>query len=275
MKKKIFAVIAAVLICMCTVLPAFAADTDDFAEVYYRLNDLADLLTDREEEELMETLDEISYRQKMDVTIATVDDLDGYSTASEYADEIYDFCQYGYGKNKDGLLLMISMEDRDWAISTCGDAIRVFTDAGIKYIGEQIKPDLSDGRYAAAFRKFVELCDDFITQAATGKPYDRSNLPREPLGAGWIVISVAVGVVLAFCIVSGMKGKLKTVRKQTKADSYVKKDSLALTNSMDLFLYQTVSQSKKAKESDSDSSSGSSTHTSSSGTTHGGGSGKF
>ncbi len=32
-------------------------------------------------------------------------------------------------------------------ISTCGYGITVFTDAGIQYIGEQIKEDLSDGDF--------------------------------------------------------------------------------------------------------------------------------
>ena len=52
----------------------------------------------------------------------------------------------------------------------------------------------------------------------------------------------------------------------------MKKDSLNVTESADLFLYHNMTRTEKKKES---SSEGSSTHTSSSGTTHGGGSGKF
>lgn len=271
MKKKITAMLLALVLCLGTVIPAFAADTDGFSDKYYRVNDLAGLLSDSEEAALLATLDEISLRQKMDVTVATVEDLDGYSTAAEYADAVYEFCDYGYGKSRDGLLLLISMEDRDWAISTCGFGITAFTDAGIAYISKQIKPDLSDGNYAAAFDTYAKLCDRFITQAKTGTPYDKGNLPREPLSMIWIPLSVVIGVVLALVIVGVMKGKLKTVRSQAAATSYMKKDSLAVTDSSDLFLYHTVTRSEKAKDSDS----GSSTHTSSSGTTHGGGSGKF
>ena len=270
MKKKITALLFALVLCLCTAVPAFAAD--GFADEYYRVNDLADLLTDSEEAALLDKLDEISLRQKMDVTIATVNDLDGYSTASEYADVVYEYCQYGYGTDKDGLLLLISMEDRDWAISTCGYGITAFTDAGIEYIGKQIKSDLSDGNYAAAFDTYANLCDEFITQARNGSPFDKGNLPREPLSMIWIPISIVIGVVLALIIVGNMKGKLKTVRTQAAANSYLKKGSLSITESSDLFLYHTVNRTEKPKES---SSGGSSTHTSSSGTTHGGGSGKF
>ena len=269
MKKRITAFLSALVLCLCTVLPVFAAD--GFVDEYYRINDLADLLTDSEEAALLEKLDEVSQRQKMDVTIATVDDLDGYATAAEYADVVYEYCKYGYGTERDGLLLLISMADRDWAISTCGYGITAFTDAGIEYIMEEIKPDLSHGNYAAAFDTYINLCDEFITQAKNGSPFDKGNLPRKPLSMIWIPISIVIGVVLALIFVGSMKGKLKTVRTQTAANSYLKKDSLVITDSSDLFLYHTVTRSKKENSNDS----GSSTHTSSSGTTHGGSSGKF
>ena len=53
-----------------------------------------------------------------------------------------------------------------------------------KYIGKQIKGELSDGDFAGAFDKFVDLCDEFITQARTGEPYDVKNLPTaRPMAA--------------------------------------------------------------------------------------------
>ena len=71
MKKRIIAILFAFVFCFCAAAPAFASDSDGFADEYYRLNDLADILSDSEEEELLATLAEISVRQKMDVTIAT------------------------------------------------------------------------------------------------------------------------------------------------------------------------------------------------------------
>lgn len=271
MKKKIAVFLFVIVLCLGMVLPAFATETDGFADEYYRVVDMADLLTDSEEKALIEKLDELSLRQNMDVVVATTNDLEGYSV-TEYADLIYDECQFGYGESKDGLLLLISMEDRDWYISTCGYGITAFTDAGIEYIGEQIKSDLSDGNYAAAFSNFAGLCDDFITQARNGEPYDSSNLPREPLSLIWIPIALVIGFVIAKIIVGNMKSQLKTVRKQAAANSYMRNGSMNITENRDLFLYHTVTRSEKPKN---NSSSGSSTHTSSSGTTHGGGGGKF
>ena len=137
---------------------------------------------------------------------------------------------------------------------------------------KEMKGDLHDEKYFAAFQTFVNLCDKFITQARSGEPFGGKSLPREPLSPIWILISLGVGVVLSLIIVGRMKAQLKTVRFQTTAGSYVKDGSLDITESRDMFLYETISKTKKEKKS---SSGGSSTHTSSSGRTHGGGSSKF
>lgn len=272
MKKRISSLIFVFVLIFCAVMPAFADDTVGFSDEYYRLSDGAGLLTEDEDKNLLDKLDEISARQKMDIVIVTSEDLGGRSTSTEYADDIYDDCNFGYGEERDGVLLLVSMADRDWAISTCGYArTTVFTDDGIDYIGEQIKPYLSDGKYADAFNTFAELCDDFITQAKNGKSFDKSNLPREPLSLIWIPVSIAAGVISALIIVGIMKGKLKTVRFRTDANSYVKKDSLNISDSSDLFLYHTVTRTERPKDDNPETGS----HTSSSGTTHGGGSGKF
>ena len=272
MKKKILTFLLSLVLCLSMVTPAFAAQTDGFASEYERVQDLADLLSDSEEAALLEKLDELCERQKMEIVVLTTDTLEGL-TPREYADDIYDYCAFGYGEDRDGLLLLISMEDNDWYISTHGYGITAFTDAGIEYIGEQITEDLSNSSFSTAFNKFAELCDDFITQARTGDPYDLHNLPREPLDLIWIPISIVVGLCLALIIVGSMKAKLKTVRFQAAANNYIKDGSLNITESRDLFLYDTVTRTAKPKN--DSSGGGSSTHTSSSGETHGGGGGKF
>lgn len=270
MKKKVLTVLFSLVLFLCIATPAFA-QTDGFASEYERVQDLAGLLSNNEEASLVTKLNELSERQKMDIIVLTTDTLNG-KTPRDYADDIYDYSNFGYGEGKDGALLLISVEDNDWYISTCGYGITVFTDEGIEYIGKQIKGELSDGNFAGAFDKFADLCDDFITQARTGEPYDIKNLPKEPLSLIWIPIAIVVGFILSLIIVGRMKAKLKTVRFQAAASSYIKDGSLNINESRDLFLYNTVTRTAKPKDNDS---GGSSTHTSSSGSTHGGGGGKF
>ena len=267
MKKRILLLLSALLLFITIVIPAFA--TGDLP----RLVDNADIVTDSEESALISKLDEISERQQVDIVIVTADSLDG-KTPMEYADDFYDYNGYGFGESKDGVLLLVSMEDRDWYISTTGYGITAFTDKGIEYIGKQLKSHLSDGEYAEAFTKYAELCDEFITKAKTGEPYDSHNLPKEPFNIAWnLLVAFVVGLIIAVIVTNTMKGKLKTVRMQYAANGYVKANSMNITESRDLFLYTQVTRVEKPKE--TSSSDDSSTHTSSSGETHGGGGGKF
>ena len=261
MKKRILATILALVLCLCMAIGAFATEP-----AVNRLVDGADLLTAEEEAALLGKLDEISVRQNMDVVIVTTNTLGG-KTPMEYADDYYDYNGYG----TDGVLLLVSMEDRDWWISTSGYGITAFTDAGIEYIGEQFIWELGEGYYADAFNIFAQKCDEFITQARTGEPYDSHNLPEDPFDpVFWLIASLIVGFVIALIATGIMRAKLKSVRTKYEAADYVRPGSMKVTQATEFFLYRDVSRTPRPK-----STNGSSTHTSSSGSSHGGGGGKF
>ena len=268
MKKRIFSLLLVLVLCISLAVPAFAESDMP------RLVDDADLLTQKEEREILSILDEVSERQKVDIVIVTVDSLYG-ERPRDYADDFYDYNGYGFGSSKDGILLLVSMEDRDWYISTTGYGIEAVTDAGREYMADRFADDLSDGNYAKAFQTVAEQCDDFIDRANAGKPYDVGNLPKGPFAVVKnLLISLVIGFVVALVATSIMRGKLKTVRFQAAAGSYVKPNSMDVTTSRDLFLYTHIDRRARPKQ-ESSSGGGSSTHTSSSGTTHGGGGGKF
>lgn len=267
-KKQLFCIFIALLLCIVTAVPTFAVQKET------RLVDGAGLLTSAEQSDLLNKLDEISERQQVDTVVITASSLDG-KTPEVYADDIYYYNGYGFGADYDGILLLVSMENRDWYISTCGYGMTAVTDDGIDYISGKFLSYLSDGDYAKAFTAYAELCDEFITQAKTGQPYVGNNMPKEPFGAlKWLLISVVIGLIIALVVTGSMKSKLKTVRKQSSAANYVKNNSMRITDSRDMFLYNTVERTEKPK-SNSSSGGGSSSHTSSSGQTHGGGGGKF
>ena len=275
MKKRVFTICSALLLSVVLAFPVCAESN------VARLLDEPDLLSEREEADLESKLDEISERQKVDIVVAAVNSLEGM-TAMEYADDFYDYNGYGFGAENDGILFLISMGERDWYISTTGYGITAVTDAGREYMSEQFLEDLSGCEYAAAFTTFAELCDDFITQAKTGEPYDIDNMPQEPFDPfATLLVTLGVAFVVSLIATGIMRGKLKSVHSQPVADSYVKEGSMKLTKEKDLFLYKTVDRREKPKPEDSGNSGGSSssggskTHTCSSGRTHGGGGGKF
>ena len=242
------------------------------AERAPRLTDAAGLLSESEQAALVSTLDEISEKHQVDVVVVTIDSL-GEMTAAECAEYFYDNFGYGFGNDKSGILLLISMEERDWYITSVGFGITAVNKAGREYISDNMLGYLSDGYYAKAFKEYALSCDYLISLAETGDPFDYDDFPKEPFGVlKHLIISAVIGLVAAFIVTGSMKGKLKSVRHQTAAGNYVKKDSMKVTESRDLFLYRQVSRTERPRDEDSGSSD---THTSASGTTHSGGGGKF
>ena len=268
-----------------------------------RLTDKAGLLSDSDRNALEDLLDTTSERLGFDIAIVTVEDFTtsemryegsggsrGY-TVTDFADDVYDYYGFGYGENRDGCLLVLSMADRDWHISTCGYGITALSDSAIEYIGdEMISCGLSDGDYYSAFCRYAELCEMYVEEARNrGDEYneedyyynndyynDGSSLYMIILKNKWksyLLFSLVVGAVIGFIGLGGLKAKMKTVRFKRDADSYIVRDSLNITRSSDRFLYSNVSRTRIVHE--ESSSGGSSTHVSSSGTTHGGGGGKF
>lgn len=237
------------------------------------------LLTDGEKAALSADIKEISQRQSCDIVIVAVPDemLEGQNIR-DYADDFFDYNGYGIGSDFSGILLMLSFEEDghgDYWISTCGYGITAFTDAGIDYIGRTIVPYLKDKEYAEAFDVFAKQCDDFLTHARNGKPYDVDAMPKEPFDwDGRLMAALVAGGVVGFIVVSSMQSKLKSVKPAKSAVNYIKAGSMHVTKQSDIFLYRNVTRHAKPKES-SGGRGGSSTHRSSSGRSHGGGGGHF
>ena len=239
-----------------------------------RLVDNADLLDEEEEALLLGKLDEVSERQQFDVVIVTASTIDGKSPMA-YADDFFDYNGYGKGADRSGALLLVSMEDRDWWISTRGYGITALTDFGIEKIGDDIIRDgLSDGDYYDAFVTFVKDCDSYVTQAKNGTPVDR-NTYKEPFPfVKRIGASAVIGLIVSLIVGSSLKGKMTSVKSAKAAAEYTRPGSFYLRDQSDVFLYNNVTRTAKPQESRS-GGGGSSTHTSSSGASHGGGGGKF
>lgn len=275
MKKVLSFILAIALLAVLPVL-AFAEDNPP------NLVDDAKLLTEAEFASLSVKLESMSEELKFDIVVVTTDSLDG-KTPMDYADDYYDYNGYGYGENKDGCLLLISMEDRDWYISTTGYGITAITDYGISYLEEEVVHYLSDAEYYNAFLTFANTVENFLAQSRSGTPYDVNNViegynPDERSASEKIksvIICVIVSLVISIVVTSMIRHSYtKAVHFNRDARNYLVPGSLNMTASYDNFLYSNVTKVRIQSESSS-GGGGSSTHVSSSGTSHGGGGGKF
>ncbi len=295
--KRIFAVLFALVIALSTSFVAYAetmVDADsvfseyDFGDFDEEIDDAtvlphfvdgASLLDMTDAYDLNQYIADKSMSLGFDIVIVTVDTLDG-KTPQEYADDYYDYNGYGFGEEKDGCLLLVSMEDRDWHISTTGYGIVALTDAGLDYISDQFLPYLSDGEYYDAFVTFTDTVSDFVLQSDTGEPYDIGNMgdleynnsSSDSFNFRALIYGLVIGLIFASIFTARLTSKLKTVRHKTDANDYLVANSFTLTHESERFVGKTLTKTPIPKES---SSGGSSTHSGSSGTSHGGSGGKF
>ena len=221
------------------------ADTPE-GDKEFQVFDEADLLNDSEELDLEEKLADLSSKYGAQIVVCTIESMDG-GDIDEFLEYIYDYMEFGYGENRDGVLVLVCMDPREYRILSNGFAGVAIDSGDIDTIGDAIVSDLSDGDYAAAFDEFAEQCDYYLDGHINGFPF---NFGKNLLIC--LVIGIIAGVVVAFVL----KGQLKTVRKQNQANVYVKPGSMQVTVRNDFFLYREVSKSKK--ESSSSSGSGSS-----------------
>lgn len=281
------------------------ATSSVYAAITPKVYDKASLFTKSEREALEGKARKMSEELKLDTVIVTIDDNEG-KTSRAYADDFYDNNGFGYGQNADGILLLINMEDREVYISTCGIAIKYFTDERIESILDTVYTDLADGNFGAAADSFLYevnylvsqgIPDNQITQSENVDipPVQQNNpvnsttpIKSENVGSTSISTTrtdmsqnnIFVYLTISF-IIAGIFTIISVRRHyytpKTNETSYLKNGSIDLTSTQDDLYDTNITQHIIHKEPVNHSSqSGVSTvHRSSSGRTHGGGGRSF
>ncbi len=286
MLKNVLAFLAAATLLCGAALPAYAAPSAEPSLLVY---DYGDYLTDSEEEDLRERLWDITFTYDMDAVIVFTDDAEGQSSAA-YADDFYDYNGFG----DDGLILLVNMDDREVWISTCGAAVRTFTDGIIDETTYDLVGYLGDGDYYGAASHFIDRCDYYFSRPAEGLTSSEEEAPRPVIRELTLLdrlffalpIALPVGLVTGGLVALGMGMSHGSLPGKTAANhNYVKGGRILWSVREDRFLTSHVSKTKIPKDPPSSSGgsssrssssrSHSSTHRSSSGRSHGGGGRKF
>ena len=126
MKKILLTLLAVAMLAVLLVSPALAAQLDN-------VTDAAVLLTDEQLATLEEMAENVSDRYGCGVYVVTVDDYRELedTDVQTCAEDLYDYFELGLGEERNGILLMLSMEERDYALIAYGQkAHYAFTDYG-------------------------------------------------------------------------------------------------------------------------------------------------
>lgn len=233
MTRKIICLFLCLLICAAIAVPAFAAENTEF------LYDEADLLTPEEEAALLKKLASVSTKYEAQIIVATIASMDG-GNIDTYVDYVYDSMGFGYGENHDGVLILVCMDPREYRILSNGFAGVAIDPDNISKISDEIVGNLSDGDYAGAFDEFVDECAYYLDGHINGFPFNAGKS---------LAISLIVGVVIGLIVAFVLKGQLKSVHSQSRAQEYVKNGSMHVNLSNDMFLYRNVTRTKKQSSS--------------------------
>lgn len=232
--------------------------------------DSAEVLTTDELESLKSKLAQISDENNIDVGVVTIDYLGGKS-AQEFANDLFEQNKFGKGENRDGILLLVATEDREWAMSTHGSAKEAFNEEGLDFISGEFLQYLAEDDYYSAFENFANNARELGAMYVLGDPYgeeeyvDDENYPvdenivEEEKGINnevWIPLSIVMGCAISLVIMMMYKSQLKSVKSESRADDYLM--DMKLVKSQDIFLYRTVTRTMRPKNENnsSDFSSG-------------------
>lgn len=246
MKKQMFALL--LLLVMVLAVPVQAKGT--------YIQDEAGILTPEQRQALEDTAAEIGEEYQCGVYFISVHDLalTGKTDVREAAKHRYLGDDLGIGSGSDGVLLLMSMDDRKMALITYGYGNTAITDQYNQMIRDAMKKDFRDDNWYEGLKTYLEMTGDCIQAARAGKDYHPRAGVLQWLPA--IGICVLAGTGSAWLVVSLMEKKLKSVAVGTDAAAYAGPDSLKLTLREDQYTGTTTHRSYSPRNKDSSSGGG-------------------
>ena len=212
--------------------------------------DLSDQLSYEEWAELEARASDISQRHGCGVYAAFVDDFTEYGGGNDVYKttyQLYHASELGMGADRDGIIILLSMDDRDYAMFVYGDhAEYAFERYGQKELEDAFLGYFGDNDWYGGVSHYLDTCDEYLTRAEEGKPVRKNTLPMY-----LIVVAASCAIAGGICLM--LKWQMKTVHKKAEANEYVAAGGLNLTKQYDRYTHTTETRRKIHDDSDSDS----------------------
>lgn len=235
MKHRVWSILAVlILLLMLLVLPVQASE-------YRFVFDDAVLLTASKAAQLEEIAGDLSLHYNCGVYIVTVYDYQAYgSNVRAAAENFFLEHELGFGSDASGVLLMLSMAQRDYALIAHGNiGNTAFTDYGKEIISEEFLDNFRYDDWAGGFSDYLSFSEKLLEAAATGMPVDI----EQGSGVGVTLLMVLMIPAAIAGIACGiMAASMKSARTKTHAGDY--QSGVELTERSDRFITRTVVRHK-------------------------------
>ena len=252
--KRALSLLIVLLSLLWAALPVAAQETEQF------VFDRAGILTEAEAAELETAAAAVSAEYGCGVYIVTVADMadDGFYDIERYAEWMYEGLELGYDEAGTGLMLLLSMAERDYDLDAFGDrAHRAFTDYGKQALADTFLDDFRLDDWVGGFADYISNAGALLERADNGAPLDvpsydgpmgvphysepvfyRERTMAEKLKLA-ILPGLVMGLLVAFVYCTILKAKMKSARQATEASAYVAGHGLDLRIRDDRFTHST------------------------------------
>ena len=280
MKKKLLSLLLILLLLAALIPAALAEDSAPAGEsapaeetapavpegsavpVFPYVLDRAELLSDSQREALEQKAAALSEQHQCSLYIVTVEDHTGYNyDVYEAAKGIFQYYNLGWGDGHDGVILLLSMKERDYAFT--GHGSRGETVCGREsswLIEDAFLDNFRNNDWKGGFEDYLDACAEQLTKLEKGEDitegadiitgpdgldyhdYNNPYAQREPSILPRLLIVIFVPLVIALIVCSTFKAQMKTAHEATRADEYLVPHSMHLGTTIDRFTHRTESR---------------------------------
>ena len=283
MKKRLFALLLALLLLTAFAPAALAEDTapaeetapveetaapeetaqpEETAETAFPyVLDQAGLLLDSQREALEQKAAALSEQHQCSLYIVTVEDHTSLNyDVYEAAKGVFQYYDLGWGAEKNGVILLLSMNARDYAFAGHGSGETICSRESSWLIEDEFLDNFRNNDWSGGFDDFLDACGTQLTKLENGEDvnagaeivtgpdgldYHSYNNPyetREPSILPRVLAVVFIPIAVALGVCSVFKAQMKAAREATRADEYLVPHSMKLSRKEDIFTHRTESR---------------------------------
>lgn len=208
----------------------------------YVLDDYG-VLTDSQEDALEELGRQIADTYRCGVYVIVIDDYSRYARSVEAcAQRFYDDYGLGWGADRDGILLLLSMDRREYDLDAHGDfGNYAFTDYGKTYLAGYFLDNFRSNDWYGGFVDYYYTAADMLAAARDGHPVDVERRETEMSPLTKLLFTLVPSLAAGFIVCGASKAKMKTAVKKSDAEEYVVPGSVRLSVKEDRFLHRSRS----------------------------------
>ena len=227
--------------------------------------DECNLLSKNELNSLSAKSESLARKYDCGVYIGIVPDMDDIDTTYPDAYGVEAYAQYfferycgGMGNEGNGILLLLSMEERDYDLAAHGSRGHyTFTDYGKAQLEKSFLGEFRYDNWYEGFSNYLNELDRFFIAAEEGKPIDVGNREKSHNLPFSLIVGLIVGAIVALITCKGMASKLTSVHEASIAFNFLPQDALKVNDGKDTFIRNSVT--REARQTSSSSSHGGTT----------------